>query len=169
MKKALFAFGMLLMAAPAHADLTHKLSSSVQLTVDAAATNVQRVGNSYSVSGNGVTLDVGGGSKGAADLHVGGFGTLSSGVASSADIPTAYQTTDGASFTFSNSFTQGDTIQTTAPTVGAVDAYSNQTSTAAGSAGSLAGTITSAGAMTLTAGGAGTSATGQFVTEITVK
>ena len=166
MKRALVALGMLLMAAPAHADLTHKLSSSVQLTVDAAATNVQRVGNSYSVSGNGVTLDVGGGAS--ADLNVGGLGTLTSGVASGS-IPTAVQTTDGASFTFSNSFTAGDTIQTTAPAVGAVDAYSNQTSTAAGSAGSLAGTITSAGAMTLTAGGAGTSATGQFVTEITVK
>ena len=156
MKKALVAFGMLFLAAPAHADLTHKLSSSVQLTVDAAATNVQRVGNSYSVSGNGVTLDVG------------GLGTLASGVAPGS-IPTAYQTTDGASYTFSNSFTAGDALVTTAPTVGAVSALSNQTSTASGTAGTLAGTITSAGAMTLTAGGAGTSATGQFVTEITVK
>ena len=167
MKKVLIAFGMLMMAAPAHADLTHKLSSSVQLTVDAAATNVQRVGNSYAVSGNGVTLDVGGG-VGTEDLDVGGLGTLSSGVAAGT-IPTAYQTTDGASFTFSNSFTAGDAVITTAPTVGAVSAFSNQTSTTAGTAGSLAGTITSAGAMTLTAGGAGTSATGQFVTEITVK
>lgn len=166
MKKALFAFAMLFLAAPAHADLTHKLSSSVQLTVDAAATNVQRVGNSYSVSGNGVTLDVGGG--GTADLNVGGLGTLASGVAPGS-IPTATQTTDGASFTFSNSFTAGDALVTTAPTVGAVSALSNQTSTASGTAGTLAGTITSAGAMTLTAGGAGTSATGQFVTEITVK
>ena len=168
MKKALIAFGMLLLAAPAHADLTHKLSSSVQLTVDAAATNVQRIGNSYSVSGNGVTLDVGGGSKASADLAIGGLGTLTSGVAGGS-LPTAYQTTDGASFTFSNSFTAGDTIQTSAPSVGAVDAYSNQTSTAAGSAGTLAGTITAAGAVTLTAGGAGTSATGQYVSEITVK
>jgi hypothetical protein len=166
--KRLIPFVMLLMAGPAYADLTHKMSASVQLTVDAAATNVQRVGNSYSVSGNGVTLDVGGGSKASADLAVGGLGTLSSGVAPGS-VPTAYQTTDGASFTFSNSFTAGDTIQTTAPSVGAVDAYSNQTSTAAGSAGTLAGTITSAGAVSLTAGGSGSSATGQFVTEITVK
>ena len=167
MKKSLIALGMVLMAAPAHADITHKLSSSVQLTVDAAATNVQRVGNSYSVSGNGVSLDIAGGA-GSEDLNVGGLGTLASGVAPGS-IPTAYQTTDGASFTFSNSFTAGDALVTTAPTVGAVSALSNQTSTAAGSAGTLAGTITSAGAMTLTAGGAGTSATGQFVTEITVK
>ena len=37
-----------------------------------------------------------------------------------------------------------------------------------GVAGSLAGTITSAGVTTLTAGGAGTSAVGQFVTEIQI-
>jgi len=166
MKKALIAFGMLLMAAPAHADLTHKLSSSVQLTVDAAATNVQRIGNSYSVSGSGVTLDVGGG--GTADLNVGGLGTLTSGVAAGS-IPTAVQTTDGATFSFSNSFTAGDAVITTAPSVGDVSAFSNQTSTASGTAGSLAGTITSAGAVTLTAGGAGTSATGQYVSEITIK
>jgi hypothetical protein len=36
-------------------------------------------------------------------------------------------------------------------------------------AGSLGGSINSAGTMSLTAGGAGTSATGQFVTEITIK
>ena len=39
---------------------------------------------------------------------------------------------------------------------------------AAGSAGDLAGTISTGGALTLTAGGAGTSAVGQFVSEITV-
>ena len=166
MKKAVIAFSMLLMAAPAHADLTHKLSSSVQLTVDAAATNVQRVGNSYSVSGNGVTLDVG--DNATANLKVGGLGTITSGVAAGS-IPIATQTTDGATFSFSNSFTAGDALVTTAPTVGAVSALSNQTSTAAGSAGTLAGTITSAGAVTLTAGGAGTSATGQYVSEITIK
>ena len=43
------------------------------------------------------------------------------------------------------------------------------TSNAAGAKDTLAGTITSAGAMTLTAGGAGTQATGQFVTELTVR
>jgi hypothetical protein len=130
---------MLLMAAPAHADLTHKISSSVQLSVDAAATNVQRIGNSYSVSG-----------------------------AAAGSLPTAYQTVDGNAFSYSNSFTAGDSIVTTAPTVGAVSAYSNQTSTAAGT-GTPAGTISSAGVVTLTAAGSGTSATGQFVTEITIK
>ena len=165
MKKALLLFGMLLMAAPAHADLSHKISSSVQLTVDAAATNVQRIGNSYSVSGSGVVTDVGG--TGTADLNVGGLGTITTGAAAGS-FATATQATSGNAFSYSNSFTVGDSIVTTAPTVGAVSAYSNQTSTAAGT-GTPAGTITTAGAMTLTAAGSGTSATGQFVTEITVK
>ena len=46
---------LLLFAAPVRADITHKLSSSVQLQVNAAATNVERLGNTYSVSGNNVT------------------------------------------------------------------------------------------------------------------
>ena len=40
--------------APAYADITHKLQSSVQLTVDAAATNATRLGSSFAISGNGV-------------------------------------------------------------------------------------------------------------------
>ena len=48
-------------------------------------------------------------------------------------------------------------------------AYGTNFTSSGGVAGNLAGTITSAGVMTLTAGGAGTSATGQFVSEITVR
>ena len=168
MKKALIAFGMLLMtgtAANAGA-LTHKLSSSVQLTVDAAATRAVRVGNSYSVSGNGVTLDVGGGSKASADYSVGGLGTLSSGVAPGS-VPTAYQTTDGTTFSFSNSFTAGDAIPSAAVSVGDVANFGDLTSTAAGT-GTPTGTIATDGAITVGAGGAGTSAIGQFVSEVSI-
>ena len=35
---------------PAKADLTHKLSSSVQLSVNAAATQVDRVGSTFTLS-----------------------------------------------------------------------------------------------------------------------
>ena len=59
---------------------------------------------------------------------------------------------------------------TSAPATGSVSAFSNQTSTAAGTAGTLAGTIDSSSTITLTAGGgAGTVATGQFVSEISIK
>ena len=156
---------MLLISAPANADITHKLSSSVQLTVDAAATNVQRMGNTYSVSGNNVTTQYTP-DGGSATNSIGAM-TISSGVGS---IPTlsAVQATAGESFSFTQSFTQGDAITTTAPTVGAVHSYSNQTSTAVGTAGNLAGTIDSSSTIGLTAGGGGTSAVGQFVSEITV-
>ena len=57
MKKALVFFGMVGLLSPlaARADITHKLQSSVQLTVNAPATQVQRIGTSYAVSGNNVT------------------------------------------------------------------------------------------------------------------
>ena len=80
----------------------------------------------------------------------------------------ATQVDPGESFSFTQAFTQADAIDTTGPDIGDVSAYGDQLSTAAGSAGSLAGTVTSQGALTVTAGGAGTVATGQFVTELTI-
>ena len=156
---------MLLMTAPAAnaGALTHKLSSSVQLTVDAAATNVTRLGNSYSVSGSNV---------GTSDGTTSGMlstGTISSGIyAPGAISANQLSATNGQAFSFSTAFTQGDVIPTSAPTVGAVAAFGNITSTTAGTAGSLAGTLSTAGAITLTAGGAGTNATGQFVSELSI-
>jgi len=157
---------ILIFAPVAKADITHKLSSSVQLQVNAAATNVERVGTSYSVSGNNVTTQYTP-EGGSATNSIGSL-TVSSGVGA---IPTlsAVQATAGESFSFSQSFTQGDAIVSTAPSVGAVSPLSSQTSTAAGSAGTLAGTIDSSSTITLTGGGAGTSATGQFVSEISIK
>ena len=46
---------------------------------------------------------------------------------------------------------------------------SGETVNVSGTAGRLAGTIDSSGTMTLTAGGAGTQATGQFVTELSIR
>ena len=157
---------ILIFAPAAKADITHKLSSSVQLQVNAAATNVERVGTSYSVSGNNVTTQYTP-EGGSATNSVGAL-TIASGVGS---IPTlsAVQATAGESFSFSQSFTQGDAIVSSAPSVGAVSPLSSQTSTAAGTAGTLAGTIDSSSTITLTGGGAGTSATGQFVSEITIR
>ena len=157
---------ILIFAPAAKADITHKLTSSVQLQVNAAATNVERIGSSYSVSGNNVTTQYTP-DGGSATNSVGAM-TIASGVGS---IPTlsAVQATAGESFSFTQSFTQGDAIVSSAPCVGAVSPLSSQTSTAAGSAGSLAGTIDSSSTITLTGGGAGTSATGQFVSEITIR
>ena len=95
-------------------------------------------------------------------------GTITSGVYSPGAV-VATQDTAGAAFSFSQSYTQADAVPTSAPTVGAVGNFSDQLSTAAGTKDTLAGTITSAGVMTITAGGAGTVATGQFVNELTIK
>ena len=154
-------------SSPAMADLTHKLSSSVQLSVSAGATQVERIGTTYSVSGSGVdtTYTPTGGS--AVTDGIGSL-TISSGIGA---VPTleATQKTAGSAFSFSQSFTQGDAISQSAPSTGAVSNFSNQTSTGSGTAGDLAGTITTAGAVTVTAGGAGTVATGQFVNELTIQ
>ena len=61
MKKALIAFGMLLMAAPAYADITTRLSSSVQLTVDSPSVTTNRIASAYSVSGNNISPSAKGG------------------------------------------------------------------------------------------------------------
>ena len=115
------------------------------------------------MSGSGVSTDVGGG--GSADLNVGGLGTLTDGVGQGS-IATATHTA-GTAFSFSQSFIEGDAIQTTAPSLGAVSAYSNQTSTAVGS-GTGSGTVLTSGALTAVGGGSGTSTTGQFVTELRI-
>lgn len=156
--KRFLPFVMLLMAAPANADITTSMSSSVQLTVNAAATQATRIGSSYAVSGSNITATT-----------FGGLTAPASTTAAATQIQGSYDITSNAtSFSFSESFTQGD-AHASAPTVGEISNYGIQTSTAAGSAGDLAGTIDTGGAMDLTAGGAGTSATGQFVTEIYVR
>ena len=152
------------LGSPAFADITHKMTSSLQLQTNAAATQVSRIGSTYTASGSGVTMDVGG--SGTADLNVGGLGTLTDGVGQGS-ISTATQTSAGGAYSFSQSFIEGDAIVTTAPSLGAVSAYSNQTSTGVGS-GTGTGTVTSAHAVTAVGGGSGTVTTGQFVTELNI-
>ena len=151
-------------SSPAFADITHKMTSSFQLTTNSAATQVSRIGSTYSVSGSGVTMDVGGG--GTADNNVGGLGTLTDGVGQGS-IATATQTSAGGAYSFSQSFIEGDAIVTTAPSLGAVSAYSEQTSTAVGS-GTGTGTVTSGHTVTAVGGGSGTTSIGQFVTELVI-
>jgi hypothetical protein len=162
MKRVLFLFTLLSIGLPVRADITHKLSSSVQLQVNAAATQVERIGSSWSVSGNGVDTTDG------TTVNTVSAGTITSGVMSPGTIA-ATQDVPGATFSYSATYVQGDAVSQSAPTVGQVGNFSDQVSTAAGTAGDLAGTITSAGVMTITAGGAGTVATGQHVTELTIQ
>ena len=145
----------------ARADITSTMTSSVQLQVQAAATQVGRIGSSFSISGNNVDTTDG------TTANTISAGTITSGVYAPGTIA-AVQDDPGESFSFTQAYTQADAIDTTGPDIGDVSAYGDQLSTAAGSAGSLAGTVTSQGALTVTAGGAGTVATGQFVTELSI-
>ena len=170
--KRFIPFAMLLMTgalvAPANADLTHRLTTSTQLTVDSAYTSGTRLGSTYTVSGNNIKVG-----------DSGHFGTMTAGTATAAatqDLGTYDINTAGSAFSFSESWTQGDAINAigsgvdvTSGVVADMPAYGTNFTSSGGVAGTLAGTITSAGVMTLTAGGAGTSATGQFVSEITVR
>ena len=96
MRKAFIAFGMLLMTAgTAHAGgLVHKMSSSVQLTVDTARTTATRLGSQYSISGSNVNTTDG---TTAGTITT---GTLTSGIYGPGDI-SATQATAGEAFSFS--------------------------------------------------------------------
>ena len=154
---------MILMTAPAAnaGGLIHKMSSSVQLTVDAARSTATRLGSQYSISGSNVNTTDG---TTAGTIST---GSLTSGIYAPGAI-SATQKTAGEAFSFSASYMQGDAVPTSAPAVGAIGNFGSVTSYAAGSAGDLAGTIATNGGITLTAGGAGTSAVGQFVSELTI-
>ena len=150
-----------LVAPAAKADITSRMTSSVQLTVNSAATQMNRIGSSFSITGNNIDTTDG------TTANTVSAGTIASGVYSPGTIA-AVQDDPGESFSFTQAFTQADAIDTTGPDIGDVSAYGDQLSTAAGTAESLAGTVTSQGALTVTAGGAGTTATGQFVTELSI-
>ena len=149
MKKALIAFGMLLMTSASVANaggIVSKHASSVQLTVDAARSTSTRIGSSFSISGSNIdTTD--GTTAGTVSA-----GTITSGVYSPGTIA-ATQDTAGSAFSFSLSYTQADAVPSAAVSLGAAPNFSSVTSYAAGDNTALAGTVTSAGVLTVTAGG----------------
>ena len=164
MKKALLALAASLLAAPAQADITHKIQSSVSLSVDGAGSVAIRQPSSMAVSGSNVTL-------GTAPT----LGTLTSGTALGYTPGDYSITTAGDAFSYSESYTEGDDVPTvlsttvTAGVVPALPVFGNTTTTSGGVAGTLAGTIATDGALTITAGGAGTTAIGQVIQELTIK
>ena len=156
-------------SSPVLADITHSISSSIQLNVNAAATQVERIGNSYSVSGTNIDVTTLGGMTADTD----GAASFSDGTYTVAD--------DATTWAFTENFTVGDSVDSDGPDVGDISNYSNQTSTAAGSltfsttdggttyTSTLAGAIDTVGGVTVTPGGAGTSAIGQVTTSLTIE
>ena len=164
MKRFAFVLGLTVLTLPAQADITHKIQSSVQLQVDGAASVANRVPSSLAVSGSNVTLDT-----------APALGTLTSGTALGYTPGEFSVTTAGDSFSYSESYIEGDDVPAvlsttvTSGVVPALPAFGNVTTTSGGVAGSLAGSIATDGAISITAGGAGTSAIGQVIQELTVK
>ena len=154
---------LFLAASSANADLTHTITSSAQLTVSAGITQAERIGSSFSVSGTGVDTAI------ADDAGRLSNGTITSGVYSPGVVLATQNATSGESFSFSQTYTQADALPASAVTTGNAANFSDVTSHAGGTAGDLAGTITTAGAVALTAGNAGTVATGSVITSVTTK
>jgi len=160
--KRLFSLALFLLASPAYADIQHSITSSAQLTVGAASTTATRVPSTFSISGTGVDVTDG---TTAGTISA---GTITSGIYAPGTISATQNATGGESFSFSQSYIQGDAVPTSAPTVGTVGNFSSQTSTKGGTAGSLAGGVTSAGVITLTAGGENSTAIGSIQSQITI-
>ena len=161
MKRFLPLITLLVFSPAVHADLNHKIQSSVSLQVGGAMTTANRIGSSFSISGSGVDTTDGN------TANTISAGTITSGVYTPGTIAVT-QDTPGNAFSFSQSFTQADPVPTSAITAGTVPNFSSIQSTASGTASTLAGTISPSGALTVTAGGANTLAIGQFVTELSI-
>ena len=137
-------FLLLFLAAPANADMTHSITTSSQLSVNGAYTDANRIGSTYAVSGSNIKV--------ATDQH---FGKLTAGTATTAatlDVGAYDVNTAGAAFSFSESWTQGDAVNAigsgvdvTSGVVADMPAYGEVLTMSGGVAGTLAGTITSAG------------------------
>ena len=152
-----------LVSAPVYADMNHSISSSVKFESLSAGSTADKIGSSYSISGNNVTtVD----SNSAATI--GGFGSVTNGVPA-VTFPSATQATSGEAFSFSTSFLEGDATPGSAVTVGTVPNFSDLTSTSAGSVGTAAVAIDNH-TITLTPGtGTGIVMTGQFVVDLTIE
>jgi hypothetical protein len=152
MKRLLLAFSLFFAIPVNAAEITSKITDSVQLKVDGAAVQSTRIGASYSASGTNIQSTSFGG--------VGGAGTY--------DI-----NTPGQAFSFSESINAADTSVTTQTrsnqgTIDSPNLYGDSVTQVGGEKGTLAGSLSTTGVPTVTAGGAGTTATGQRSIELSV-
>jgi hypothetical protein len=151
MKRLLLAFSLFFITPVSAAEITSKIVDSVQLNVQGAAVQSQRVGASYSASGSNINVTSLGG--------IGGAGTYAI-------------NNNGQAFSFTETAVTADTVATTqavaSGTIASPNLYGNATTQLGGDKGSLAGTLSSTGVPTVTAGGPGTTATGQRSIELSV-
>ena len=151
MKRLLLAFSLFFTTPAFAGEITHKIVDSVQLGVQGAAVQSTRVGGQYAVSGTNINVTT-----------LGGVGSAGSYAIN----------TNGSAFSFSESSITADSVVTSqsaaSGTIAAPNLYSNSTTQLGGSAGSLAGTLSSTGVPTITAGGPGSTGTAQRTVELSV-
>ena len=154
---------LFLISTPAYSDVSSKFTTSVSIQVNAAGTQVERLGGSYSASGNNI------GTSNTGD-QLGGFSVNSTTNAVTFDAGQYSINTDATTWSLTESLLQPDTIQSGDLSVGEVNNFGNITSTSAGVGTGFDVTMGSGHTITdLDAGGAGSITTGQFVTEVTTK
>ena len=173
--KKLLPFILFLSPSSAFAEITAKYVTSAQISIDSPYVITNAAPSSYSISGNNVTTSTGTGDSIVTNA-IGGLnlGSLTNGVPAAVNTNKTV-TTAGSAFSFSESFTAGDNVNAigsgvdvASGVVADMPAFGETTTQSGGVAGTLAGTILSSGVMTIVAGGAGTTATGQFVSTISV-
>lgn len=163
MRRTLFLLPFFIMSPVSAADITSRITDSVQLTVDGPMIQSTRIGSTYSVSGTNISASQLGGLTGASTTAP---ATISAGTYS--------VTTDGQAFTFSESSNVGDVAVTTQSSLssgGLVETpnlYGDTTQYQGGTAGNLAGTLSGTSIPTVTAGGPGSTAIGQRTVELSV-
>ena len=151
MKRLALIFSLFLTTPAFAGEITSKITDSVQLGVQGAAVQSERVGASYAVSGTNINVTTLGG--------VGGSGSY--GI-----------NTNGQAFSFSETSITADSVITNQSavngTIASPNLYSNSTTQLGGSAGSLAGSLSGTGVPSVTAGGPGSTATAQRTVELSV-
>ena len=151
MKRLALIFSLFLTTPAFAGEITSKITDSVQLGVQGAAVQSERVGASYAVSGTNINVTTLGGVGGAGSYGI---------------------NTNGQAFSFSETSITADSVITNQSaangTIASPNLYSNSTTQLGGSAGSLAGSLSGTGVPSVTAGGPGTTATAQRTIELSV-
>ncbi|BAQ92437.1 hypothetical protein [uncultured Mediterranean phage uvMED] len=163
---------LFLASSPAFADIKQEFVTSAQITVDMPYSVTNKIGTTYSLSGNNITPSVTIGDS-TTSGKIGGIniGSLTNGVPAMIQTDTSV-TTSGSAFSKTESVTMGDvTPSAVTPSSGiaALPHLGGQTTVGSGgTAGNLALTSLSSGIHSCTAGGSGTSCIGSTKVTITI-
>ena len=170
--KKLLPLLLLVPMSPVFSDIKQEFVTSAQITVDMPFVTTQKIGTTYSLSGNNITPSVTVGDTTTAG-KIGGInvGSLTDGVPAMIQTDTTV-TSSGSAFSKTESVIMGDATPSTVPPssgIAALPVLGGTTTVASGgTAGNLALTSLSSGVHTCTAGGSGTSCIGSTKVTITI-